>query len=118
MTFGEKLKHLRASRFLSQQKLADELGISQSTVAAYEVNTREPDFDMLQRIADYFHVPRSSLVPSSDNVDKDLVYQIAESLHTNPKLTLLFDRSRFLSDGDLDAVLAVVNAIQRERSEQ
>ena len=117
MTFGEKLKQLRTARFLSQQKLADELGVSQSAIAAYERNFREPDFAMIQRIADYFLVPFSSLMPSNGKeYDRDLAVQIAENLHANPKLGLLFDRSRFLSEQDLDAVLAVVNAIQRERN--
>ena len=117
MTFGEKLKQLRTSRFMSQQKLADELGISQSAVAAYERNFREPDFAMIQKIADYFMVPFSSLMPSDGEPDKELVQQIAESFHANPKLGLLFDRSRYLSESDLDAVIAVVNAIQRERGD-
>ena len=117
MTFGEKLKQLRKARFLSQQKLADDLNISQSAVASYERGAREPDFATIQRIADYFLVPFSSLMPSSGEPDRELVQQIAESLHANPKLGMLFDRSRYLSESDLDAVIAVVNAIQKERDD-
>lgn len=117
MTFGEKLKQLRKSKFMTQQKLANELGISQSTIAAYEMDTREPVFEMVSKIANYFGIPASSLVPSSSVPDKDLVYQLAENLQSNPKLSLLFDRSRFLSESDLDTVIAVVDAIQKGRGD-
>lgn len=115
MTLGEKLKQLRMSRYMTQQKLADELGMSQSAVAAYERDFREPDFATIRKFADYFHVTVSSLLPSSGNVDDDLVQQVAESFHQNPKLGLLFDKARFMTESDLDAVLAVVSAISKER---
>ena len=41
--------------------------------------------------------------------------RVADSLHKNPKLGLLFDRSSYLSETDLDAVLSIVNAISKER---
>lgn len=115
MTFGEKLKNLRISRFMSQQKLADDLGISQSGIASYERGAREPDFATIRRFADYFGVAFTSLMPTDESADSDLVLQVADSLHDNPKLRLLFDRSRYLTESDLDAVLAVVNAISKER---
>lgn len=116
MTFGEKLKSLRQSRYLTQQKLADDLGISQSAVGSYETGFREPDFKMIQRIADYFNVPFSSLMPSENTLDDELIQQIADSFHKNPKLGLLFDRTRYLTESDLDAVIAVVNAISKEQN--
>lgn len=115
MTFGEKLRQLRQSRFMSQQKLADALCISQSAVASYENNVREPDFAMIRRIADYFNVSFTSMMPQEHEADNDFVLQVADSMHQNPKLRLLFDRSRYLTESDLDAVLAVINAISKER---
>ena len=118
MTFGEKFRSLRKSRFLSQQKVADDLGMSQSAIAGYENGVREPNFQMLEKIAKYFGVPATSLMPTSDEgISNDLVYQLADSLHKNPKLSLLFDRTRYLSERDLDAVLAIVNSIQRGRDD-
>ena len=40
-----------------------------------------------------------------------------EALHQNPKLRLLFDIQKGMSDSDLSAVLGVVNAIARERGD-
>ena len=116
MRFCDNLKNLRLQRGYTQQKLAKMLGTSQSSITAWENATREPDFRTIQKLADFFRVPLSALLPSDDTMD-DSVGRIAESLHQNPKLRLLFDRSKFLSDSDLDAVLSVVNAISKERGD-
>jgi len=50
----KNLKLLRAERSISQQKLADEIDMSQSSVNGYENHDNEPDIQTLIRIADYF----------------------------------------------------------------
>ncbi len=54
--FRLRLKALRESRNLSQYVLAKHLGISQSTVGNWESGIRQPKTDVLERIAEYFHV--------------------------------------------------------------
>lgn len=117
MTFGEKLRQLRKSRGISQQKLADSIGVAQSTIAGYETSVREPDFATIERFARFFNIPFSSLMPSDGTIDNEFVQQVADALHKNPKLGLLFDKTRYLKDRDIDAVLSVVNAIARERED-
>lgn len=41
---------------ISQQRLADEIGIKKSTLAAYEVKRSEPNFGDLVKLASYFNV--------------------------------------------------------------
>ena len=54
--FANILKTLRTERQLSQLELATRLGISKSAVSMYEQGRREPDFDILNKIADIFQV--------------------------------------------------------------
>lgn len=54
--FSDELKKLRNSRGITQQKLADVLGIAKSTISMYENGNREPDFETSEAIADYFNV--------------------------------------------------------------
>jgi transcriptional regulator with XRE-family HTH domain len=49
-----RLKMLREESKISQQKLADAIGMSQSSVNDYENRGIEPDIATLIRIADYF----------------------------------------------------------------
>ncbi|MDR0810812.1 MAG: helix-turn-helix transcriptional regulator [Paludibacter sp.] len=59
--FGKKLTDLRKNRGLSQEELATDLKISQSSVSNYELGASKPDTDTLKKIADYFQVPVSYL---------------------------------------------------------
>ena len=115
MNFGTNLRNLRVSRHLTQQKVANDLGISQASVTAYETGYREPSFEIVRKFAEYFSVSPSQLMPFGEVSDEEYVTRVAESLHKCPKLKLLFDRTKNLGESDLDAVLAVVNAISRER---
>lgn len=116
MAFGKVLRELRTSRGYSQEKLAKELNVSQSAITAYECNVREPNMEMLQRIAQFFSVPMAVFLPD-DHADHDTVQAIADSLHQNPELRLLFDKTRKMSKQDIKVVLNVVNAITRERDD-
>ena len=56
----------------------------------------------------------STFLPEN-HADQDTVQAIADSLHQNPDLRLLFDKTRKMSRQDIKAVLSVVNAITKER---
>ena len=56
-TFSRKLAELRKERGLSQEQLAVDLNISQSSISNYESGYTKPDTGILQKIADYFQVP-------------------------------------------------------------
>lgn len=111
MTFGERLKQLRISRYLTQQKLADDLQISQSAIASYESNVREPSFSTVRAIANYFCVPASSMMPMDDSADMEFAQQVADSMHNNQRLAELFKYTRDMTDQELDAVLTVARAL-------
>ena len=51
-----QLKKLREGKDISQAKLAKDLGVAASTIGMYESGRREPDYEMLEKIADYFNV--------------------------------------------------------------
>lgn len=52
----EKLKELRKAKGKTQKQLAEFLGISQQAYATYEVGTRTPPIDIIEKLADYFGV--------------------------------------------------------------
>ena len=118
MRFSENLKTLRLQRGYTQEKLAKALGTTQASITAWENEVREPNFATIKKIADFFNVPMSSLLPTDDVIDDTSeVHRMAESLHLNPKLRLLFDRTRNFNDRDLDAMLAIAESIQRKQEE-
>lgn len=54
--FQNILKSLRTARSLTQDELSKQLKISRSTIGMYEKGAREPDFETLELIADFFNV--------------------------------------------------------------
>ena len=56
MTFSEKLTRLRKREGLSQEALADALGVSRQAVSRWEQGTALPDGAKLLPCARYFHV--------------------------------------------------------------
>ena len=68
--FSENLKHLRESKALSQQELADLIGMSKSSVNMYERGEREPGFETIEVIADFFGVTTDYLFGRNKKVKK------------------------------------------------
>lgn len=66
MTYSEKamqqIQNLRKERKITQQQLADVLGITYQAYAHYEKNRCKPDIDTLVTLADYFGVTISYLI--------------------------------------------------------
>ena len=53
---GSFLKKLRKEKNLTQEKLAEQLSVSNRTVSRWETGSNMPDIGMLVEIADYFGV--------------------------------------------------------------
>ncbi|EGL82062.1 helix-turn-helix domain protein [Caldalkalibacillus thermarum TA2.A1] len=64
---GIRLKELRKEHKLTQPQLADKLNVGKSTVAMWETGDREPDYEMLQKIADFFEVSTDYLLGRVDD---------------------------------------------------
>lgn len=65
--FCDVLKRLRKRENLTQQQLADRLGLSRSTIGMYEKGEREPDFETSELIADFFNVRLDFLLDRKKN---------------------------------------------------
>ena len=60
--FSDMLVYLRKREGLSQQELADRLGVTRSRIGMYETGKREPDFESLEAFADFFNVNMDTLM--------------------------------------------------------
>ncbi|MDC6268058.1 helix-turn-helix domain-containing protein [Lysinibacillus fusiformis] len=64
---GVRLKYLRKSNNKTQQDIADILGITRPAYTAYEQGKRNPDYEILEKIADYYNVSIDYLLGRTDN---------------------------------------------------
>lgn len=53
---GKKLQQLRTGRKLTQQQLADKMGVTRATISNYEVGRRAPHLSELKRFAEFYGV--------------------------------------------------------------
>lgn len=79
-TFGQILRSLRKESKESQQELADFLKVSRSAVGNYELDTRMPDQEAMEAIADHYNVDMDYLYGRSDIPNK-YKYQLNNLAH-------------------------------------
>lgn len=60
--FCKRLRETRMNRKLTQQKLADAVGLALRSYQCYEQGAREPSLDMLIKLADALEVPTDYLL--------------------------------------------------------
>ncbi len=59
---AKRLRALREKQREKQSSVASSIGITESTLSAYEKGTRKPSFDVLLKIAQYYNVSIDYLV--------------------------------------------------------
>lgn len=89
----DRLIQLRKEKKLRQKDVAKKIGVARTTYAMYEQGQRSPDYDTLQRIADFFETTRSYLLGDDETTDQTTREQKIEELEA-----ILRDR-RLLHDG-------------------
>lgn len=74
MSFADKLKSLRKEYHMTQEQIAKQLNLNRSTISGYETKDREPSYQTLAEIANFFHVSIDYLL------DEDVI--IIDNSHT------------------------------------
>ncbi len=64
--FGQRLAAARERRGLSQQELADQLGMTRSMIAYYERRAKNPTLEFLESVAEVLKVSVAELVGRAD----------------------------------------------------
>lgn len=67
---GDRITHLRERNGLTQEELANKLGISRSALSHYEKNRREPDYQILNDLADLFEVSIDYLFGRTESLQR------------------------------------------------
>lgn len=119
--FQNVFKQLRLSSGLTQQEVADKLGISRSTIGMYETGAREPDYATLETIADFFNVDidyllgrtnKTTVLPESTYYLNDDARNLAQFMFENPEYKVLFDASRKVKKEDIEFVKQMIDRMR------
>ena len=96
--FPNIFRKIREQSGLTQQQMADKLGVSRSAIGMYENGEREPNFETLELIADTFNVdmnyllgkkPTTEVIPDRYYLDDD-ARDMAQFMYENPEYNLYY----------------------------
>ena len=71
MALSDKLYELRKKGGLSQEQLAEQLGVSRQAISKWESGKAIPESDTLVSISEYFHVTLDYLMKENDAADSE-----------------------------------------------
>ena len=64
---GNQIRNLRESQGITQESLANELGVSKQAVSNWENDNSPPSVELLRKIALYFHCSTDYLLEINDS---------------------------------------------------
>ena len=77
---AKKLKELRERKGISQAELASVLDVAQQTVASWERENSSPNYNILLKIATFFHVSTDELLGRDEPPKKSMVGGLIEMI--------------------------------------
>lgn len=123
--FQSVLKSLRKSHGLTQDELSKILKVSRSAIGMYENGSREPDYETLEIIADFFNVDidyllgrtnKTTMIPESSEVPSYFInedaQELAQFLYDNPEYKVLFDTTRKVKKEDIEFVKQMIDRVR------
>lgn len=99
-----KLKEIRQQKGMNQAELAKVLGITQASYSHYETNRRQPDIQLLVKLADYFKVTVDELI------GHDVPYLINKSLLSEEQLAII-EKLKNLDTNQCNKILAYIDGL-------
>jgi transcriptional regulator with XRE-family HTH domain len=110
MSLGLRLRTLRKNASLTQQKLADNVGVSRIYIQALESNRRVPSIKLLYRLAEALSATVNDIVDEYSSKGGRLQL---EELLSSGEVDVWF-KNKKLSEADLRRVERVIEAVLAE----
>ena len=91
-TIGKKIQEIRNDKGMSQADLARATGLAPAAISRYELGTRQPNAEIIAKIAGALGVSPYALVPFSDEKRKameklqEMIFRAVDAIENNPEL--------------------------------
>ena len=120
--FSQNLKYLREKRKLSQNRLADMIGVNQTTIARWEDDNRTPNLDNAIDVAEILNIPLPDLIGKDlrlNNANNPPITNVEN--HEKYKQILkekgLMDENENLDEESLDKLLKIADILDVSKKE-
>lgn len=98
LKLGENLKKFRLQRELTQEQLADILGVSAQAVSRWENGTTYPDITLLPTVASYFEITLDELMGMDSVKSEEQLKELLGQLEENGSKGLIYENILLLRD--------------------
>ena len=71
MTLADRIQHLRKAKGISQEELADQIGVSRQAVSKWESGQSSPDLEKIILLSDFFDVATDYLLKGMEPLPKE-----------------------------------------------
>lgn len=119
LLFSSNLSRLIEERNLKQAEIAEYIGVSPQTFNTWVKGIAFPRMGKVQKIADFFNVPKSYLI--EEHPDDEPTYYIkpeaaeaAKELYERDELRVLFDAARDVSEEDIRYVATLLEKLKQK----
>ncbi len=96
MNLGNKLLNLRKKEGLSQEEVADRLGVSRQTISKWETDQSLPDFDKILPLCNLYNITANELLTGREHEEKK-----CETLRDGKEEEILKKRAQYIGLGVL-----------------
>ena len=93
---GKRIKELRNKSKLTQTELAKQVGVTKSTIAAYENDSSSPSYEVLIKMANVFKVSIDSLLLNRSGAVLDVYGLNTEQLELIENIIAYFRKSNLV----------------------
>lgn len=112
MNFSERLKELRLEAGITQQELAEIIGVTEGAIRKYENNIGKPRNNNLERISKYFGVSVSYLLGESNVKSGSKIDEVMEKLNVpRQEETLNFAKMKLIEQNQEDKLIQLLNSL-------
>ena len=114
MGFSENLRKARENKGLTQQQVADSMGISKSTYCGYETGKRQPDVAKIKELSRVLGTPADVMLETGYNKNPGQPSgAVVGNLSTSQKA--LWDAIQGMDDDTAKAVLDLIRSVKSLR---
>lgn len=117
----DRLRELRTQKHLTQEQVADKLGITRPAYTAYEAGKRQPDYSSLRQLADLYGVTTDYLLGQNDTpkwaTEKDSL-DLKEVLEGNVQPSFNFGGEDITDDDRAKLNLAITQIFWKKLAKQ
>ena len=93
---GKRIKELRNRARFTQTELAERLGVTKSTIAAYENDSRQPSYEVLIKMGQVFSVSIDSILLDRQGVVLEIKGLKREQIKILELLVMNFQKSNLI----------------------